>query len=517
MPSTRNKLAVVVAAVAATGVVITTGTGANANTNQNSTLPQDLANAVSTKQMMRHLTAFQRISDMTGGKRAASTEGHIKSAEYVESKLKDAGYNVTRQEFPFTYSETLAERLTVSGSNVPVTIMSYSPSTAEGGVTAQTAAVPADATPGCEATDFEGVALTGKIALIKRGGCTFYTKQELASKAGAVATIVYNNTTGPLNGTLGQVGQIPTGGVTQADGEALVANAGQEVNLELRALMEERTTFNVIAETVTGAKDNVVMAGSHLDSVAAGPGINDNGSGSAALLNTALALGGKPKVNNAVRFAFWGAEEFGLIGSEYYVEQLSFEQKLDIALYLNFDMIASPNAGYFAYDGDDSDGIGAGPGPEGSAAIEKALASYIEGKGTPVEGTDFTGRSDYGPFIAVGIPAGGLFTGAEVTMTEAQATKWGGKAGVAYDKCYHQACDTLSNINRTALDRNGDAVAYVIGSYAISTEPVNGIEPGARKAAKVEAAERASQKVYVNKDARNQHGHNHSSCYKVAA
>ncbi|MBK7792733.1 MAG: M28 family peptidase [Betaproteobacteria bacterium] len=172
------------------------------------------------------------------------------------------------------------------------------------------------------------------------------------------------------------------------------------------------TSYNVLAETPGGDPNNVIMAGAHLDSVNAGPGIQDNGSGSAAILETALQMA-KVKPRNKVRFAWWGAEEAGLVGSTYYVSNLSPEEQARIAFYLNFDMIASPNHVFFIYDGDDSDGVGAGAGPTGSAAIEKVFETYYSMRGHPFKGTDFSGRSDYGPFIAAGIPAGGLFTGAE--------------------------------------------------------------------------------------------------------
>ncbi|WP_176969032.1 M28 family metallopeptidase [Amycolatopsis xylanica] len=440
-------------------------------------LAKKLVQKVDVNGVNRHLIALQRISDANGKTRAASTEGHKKSAEYVATKLEAAGFDVTRQEFPFTFSQTLAEKLTVGGAATPIIAMTYTPSTPVGGITAPLALAAVDDTSGCEAGDYTGV--TGKIVLIKRGGCTFAQKQATAAAAGAVGAIVYNNTDGSLNGTLGDpaVAKIPTGGITAADGAALAGKAGQAVTLELRTVLEPRTSYNVIAETKTGRKDNVVMLGSHLDSVPEGPGINDNGTGSATLLETALQLGATPKVNNGVRFGWWSAEEFGLVGSTYYVNQLSFEEQLNIALYLNFDMIGSPNAAYFAYDGDDSDGVGAGPGPYGSAQIEKNFTDYFASRNLPIEGTDFTGRSDYGQFIAVGIPAGGLFTGAEGKKTAAQVVKFGGTADVAYDKCYHQACDNLGNVDRVALDRNADAVAWALGSFAYSTADVNGVTP----------------------------------------
>ena len=214
------------------------------------------------------------------------------------------------------------------------------------------------------------------------------------------------------------------------------------------------------------------MSGAHLDSVPAGPGINDNGSGPATLLETAVHLGAAPAVPNAVRFAFWGGEEEGLIGSTNYVASLAEPDRNKIALYLNLDMVGSPNPGYFAYDGDNSDNTGAGPGPEGSATIERVLVEQLKAKGVDAEGTDFDGRSDYGPFIAAGVPSGGLFTGAEEPKTPEQAQRWGGTAGQPDDHCYHQACDRIENVDRTALDRNVDAFAGTIGRFALSTDGI---------------------------------------------
>jgi len=239
-----------------------------------------------------------------------------------------------------------------------------------------------------------------------------------------------------------------------------------------------------------------VMAGAHLDSVQEGPGINDNGTGSAALLETAIQMQ-RVKPTNTVRFAWWGAEEEGLLGSEYYVGNLSEEQAGDIALYLNFDMIGSPNYFYGVYDGDNSSGTApAGFIPEGSAAIEDVFQQFYDSQGLPYQDTDFSGRSDYGPFIAVGIPAGGLFTGAEEIKTADEAALYGGLPDVAYDPCYHQPCDNLTgdnadealydalddsyrnrltgNVNRTALDVNSDALAAAVITFAFDTSTVNG-------------------------------------------
>ncbi|MCX5368689.1 MULTISPECIES: M28 family metallopeptidase [unclassified Streptomyces] len=211
-----------------------------------------------------------------------------------------------------------------------------------------------------------------------------------------------------------------------------------------------RTGYNLVADWPGGDTGQVLMAGSHLDSVTAGAGINDNGSGSAAVLETALAVsraGYHPTKH--LRFAWWGAEELGMVGSRYYVNNLSSANRARISGYLNFDMIGSPNPGYFVYDDD--------------PAIEKTFKDYFTGLGVPTEiETEGDGRSDHAPFKNAGVPVGGLFSGADYLKTAAQAAKWGGTAGRAFDRCYHSSCDTTANINDTALDRNADALAYAV-------------------------------------------------------
>ncbi len=227
-----------------------------------------------------------------------------------------------------------------------------------------------------------------------------------------------------------------------------------------------RTGSNLVADLPGGDESQTVMVGGHLDSVSRGAGINDNGSGSAGVLEVALRLASSGQTpTKHVRFAFWGAEELGLIGSSRYVAGLTSAQVGAIDSYYNVDMIGSPNPGYFLYDGDDSDGEGAGPGPDGSAELEQALADYYAEIGVETRGTDFDGRSDYGPFIEAGIPAGGIFSGAEDRKTAAEVRLWGGDTG-AYDPCYHSACDDLSNIDVTALDRNSDALAHAVWAVA---------------------------------------------------
>jgi Zn-dependent M28 family amino/carboxypeptidase len=228
--------------------------------------------------------------------------------------------------------------------------------------------------------------------------------------------------------------------------------------------VETRRSSNVIAESRTGNAANLVVAGAHLDSVEAGPGINDNASGAAALLEVAEQLA-RTKPRNRLRFAWWGAEELGLIGSRHYVRTLSQRARRAHALYLNLDMVGSPNYVLFVYDGDGSLGNGQ-PAPRGSAAIEAVLARYFTAQRVPFRETQLGGSSDHASFAATGIPVGGLFTGAAGTKSQAQAEAAGGRAGEPYDPCYHRACDTLANINETALVRAARASAHALRTFA---------------------------------------------------
>jgi len=283
--------------------------------------------------------------------------------------------------------------------------------------------------------------------------------QAIADRNGgnrAVGTPGYDQSVEYVASTLSSAGfrvETPTIAVTSEDDEDEGA-AGA------------RTTRSVIAQTTTGRTDEVVLTGAHLDSVPVGPGINDDGSGVAANLEIALRLGAAAPVTNAVRFIWFGAEEEGLIGSQQYVQGLSADRRRDIALMLNSDMIASPNAGYFVYDGDGSDQGNTEAAAAGSQTIERLLVDRLASMGVPAQGTPFNGDSDYGPFVEAAIPSGGVFTGDAPSKTPEQAALWGGRAGVPFDVCYHRACDTTSNIDRVAYGRMLNALAFGIGSFA---------------------------------------------------
>lgn len=213
------------------------------------------------------------------------------------------------------------------------------------------------------------------------------------------------------------------------------------------------------------------MLGAHTDSVYDGPGINDDGSGTIGILETAIQLT-KYSTTNAVRFAWWAAEEEGLLGSYHYVETLngSANEFAKIRLFLDFDMIASPNFYYAIYDGDGSSFNLTGP--PGSAAIEHWFQDWLTSQGVEYTATAFDGRSDYAGFQENGIACGGLFTGAEEIKSEADAETWGGEAGIAYDPNYHSAGDNYTNLNFEAFEVMTQALAASVAHFATDLESI---------------------------------------------
>lgn len=226
---------------------------------------------------------------------------------------------------------------------------------------------------------------------------------------------------------------------------------------------------NIIADWPGGDTTKTVMFGAHLDGVASGPAANDNGSGSAAILQTALTLAAKsPTMLNHVRFAWWTDEEQGLNGSQFYVDNLSSTARSNIKAYYNFDMVASKNAGYFINN------IG--------STQSAPMKEYWDSLGLqPEENTEGRGRSDDYPFSSAGIPASGYAMGASARKTSTQASKWGGTSGAAFDSCYHSACDSYpANINTTALNRAADGIAYTLWKRAVndgSSTPTDPTDP----------------------------------------
>ena len=470
--------------------------------NRSNNTYQKLLECMTVDGVREHQAEFQKIADNSTdpvypGTRAAGTDGYADSVDYVAGLLEEAGYEVTLDPVDITFNfPAVLRQLTPIEAEYETGVFTGS---GDGAVTGNVIPVDIDLTPeggstsGCEPADFAGLDWSGDndIALVQRGTCFFGTKAFYAEQAGAEAIIIFNegntpersglivadatSVDEPIPGAPGPVTHgIPVVGASFADGAAL-AQPGSTAFVEVLPA-ETRTDFNVIAELPGKNEDNVVMAGAHLDSVIEGPGINDNGSGSAALLETALLMANL-NPENTLRFAWWAAEEQGLVGSADYVAGLS-EAELDrIALYMNYDMVGSPNYYFGVYDADESSYPAPVVVPPGSTAIEDVYESYYTLLGEPYDDSAFTGRSDYEAFILAGIPSGGLFTGAEQIKTEEQAAIWGGVVGEQFDQCYHLACDTFENVNLHALEVNSDLIAFAMLTFAYSTESVNGV-PG---------------------------------------
>lgn len=456
----------------------------------------ELREAVTVGGVRTHQAAFQAAADANGGNREASSPGYAESVQVVQDLMLAAGYEITIQEFdyPFFEEQVPAElnqispvptvypyfdaagfaTMTYSGNGNVMALAEGVDLTLPPGATANTS------TSGCETEDFASF-ISGNIAVIQRGSCSFALKAQNAETAGAAGVIIFNEgqpgRTDAFLGTLGgPASTVPVVGASFDVGVELAAG-GVITHQIVDAISQLRTSNNVLAESPGGRDDRVVVVGAHLDSVSEGPGIQDNGSGSAAILEIAVQMSQliiEPR--NKVRFAWWGAEESGLLGSQYYVDNLSKREIKDIALNLNFDMIGSPNFVRFVYDGNGSDTPLAGP--NGSKNIEQVFLKYFEEQGLETEPSAFDGRSDYGPFIAAGIPAGGLFTGAEGIKSADQALIYGGTAGDQFDPCYHLACDTFANISLDALDQMSDAAAHAVMTFAMTTSSVNGTDKG---------------------------------------
>jgi Zn-dependent M28 family amino/carboxypeptidase len=454
-----------------------------------------LRDAVTVDGIREHQAAFQAIADANDGTRAAGTSGFDASVDYVVQRLEAAGYRPTVQEFEFAFFqqtgpsafEQVSPNATAYTEGPDFALMDYSADGEVEGTLVPTndVIVPIGANPnntsnsGCEPGDFTPASATEtQIALVQRGTCTFEIKVANAAAAGYDAVVLFNEgqpgRTDAFVGTLGNPAAVPAIMVTYAIGAdlyGLTQSGPVTVSVSTDTISETRTSANVIAETRGGKAARTIVVGAHLDSVLEGPGINDNGSGSGAILEIAEEFAElKLSPKNKVRFIWFGAEENNLLGSDYYVSQLSPEDISRIAVMLNFDMIGSPNYVRFVYDGD-GDETGTA-GPAGSDRIEDVFLNYFASQGLATEATAFDGRSDYGPFIAVGIPAGGLFTGAEGIKTAAQQAIFGGTVGEQFDPCYHEACDTFDNTSLEALDQMSDAAADAIYTFASRNQPL---------------------------------------------
>ena len=448
-------------------------------------LGRELADRVGVDPMFVHLRKLQEIADANNGSRADGTPGYDASVDYVAKTLRDKGFDVSTPEFErLAVASPGRPRLTASGRDYAIDQASLLTPTRTGGLRAPTQRPQKSA--GCATADYGTKRMTNAIAVVDDTGCSIVDKQNVAVAEGALGLLVVSDpgASGSPRGlfTPGyyQALKVPVG-VIGAEADAALRRTDAAVLLILDATAAMVKSRNVVAQTKTGDTRNVVMAGAHLDTVAKSPGINDDGTGVAALLETAAALGSQPQITNAVRFGFWGSQEAVLAGSTKYVASLNGDQRGDIALYLDFEALGSPNAGFFTYDGDQSGqpnpAVAADTVPVGSAGIERTLAGYLNLAGIRPADMPLGKAGDYSPFLDAGIPIGGVTTGAAQRKTQVQARLWGGTAGVAFDRNYHLAGDTVDNVDRDALAITGPGVAFVVGTYAESIDGVNGV-PG---------------------------------------
>nr|WP_238322103.1 M28 family metallopeptidase [Vibrio mexicanus] len=520
-----------------------------------------VSNHIVQEDVVEHLVNLEarssKTSDGSSITRAAGTQGYKLSLDYIIDVMTESGYDVVTQEFDFRAWEELAGT-TLSVDNQTLTsvkdanqgveadfaVMSYS-GNSNGAIAGELAFITPDfrfdapdydSTDGCEASDFTDLNVTNKIAVIQRGGCTFSAKVVNAQQAGALAVIVFNqgNAEGRkdvVNGTLGSDSSatIPAFGATFDLGKQWYqASQNRPVSSTLSITVKDEMvlTQNVIAETKGGDDKQIVMLGAHLDSVPGGPGINDNGSGTAGLLEYATTLSTlKAPVKNKIRFAWWAVEEAGLVGSNYYTNDLfapiyenakteimteleigSEDQLTEahydlieerytalnpVKLYLNFDMIGSPNYIFGVMDGDLSDTkespdnayTGTFEPPFGTSDIESTFIQFFNDRQFTTIPQALSKRSDYAGFADWGVAFGGLFTGAEKAKSAQEVEQYGGEIDVAYDVCYHKPCDDLNNVSYTALYINTQALAYATTYYAFST-PIFPVEPELPNASK---------------------------------
>jgi Zn-dependent M28 family amino/carboxypeptidase len=435
----------------------------------------------------RHVQALQDIATANGGNRAAGAPGYDRSAEYVADHLRNAGYRVRFEEFTFPYSEERSPPALVLGPAgpdpfaTPQEALRSLRNSGSGDVTAPLRSVDLGlseglqpgSTSGCEREDFAGF-VPGQIALVRRGTCPFQAKVEHAQAAGAAGVIIMNQgtegQTDAFTGRLSTPAPIPVLSVTTETGRRLAAAAQDPAPATVRVKVDvetgTRSTRNVIADRgeISGA---YVVVGGHLDSVPEGPGMNDNASGSSAVLEAALRLAREPPTGMPIRFAFWGAEERGLVGSRHHVSALPEDERRRIGLYINLDMVGSPNFGRFIHVIEENK-------TDLATGAVQALKNYFGERGLATEERTGYRRgfgSDDASFAAAGIPTIGLFTGANGAKNAAHAERFGGIVEQPFDPCYHQACDTTSNVNPHVLAQITDALTQALRQITPRSPP----------------------------------------------
>ncbi|KAG6817354.1 hypothetical protein H0H87_009953 [Tephrocybe sp. NHM501043] len=400
--------------------------------------PTKLEGSIRLENLIDHSFKLWDFANLPGAHstRAFGTKGYNASVEYVAKLAADHGYRVEKQTLVYPATTFISNALKINGvdvSQADITTFQYS---ASASLTAPLILVP---NLGCSSADYEGLEAAGKVVLVLRGDCTFVEKGEVARAAGVAGLILRNNVAGPpIASRLKPTYETnpPALSLSQSAAAPIVdrLSAGEAllVTLNINVLNEQRYSDNVIATSKGGDQNNILVVSAHLDSVPAGAGINDDGSGTATVAEIAVQLSKFSGLKNAVRFSWWTAEELGLVGSRYYVEHLPENEKAKIFANIHLDMTASPNYIIGIYDADNSTGKNTGnPAPAGSAAIEKLYQLAYDKLGVNYTSYAFTSGSDYRSFLDVGIPSGGVATGASGKKSPFEAEIFGGEAGIA--------------------------------------------------------------------------------------
>jgi hypothetical protein len=437
-------------------------------------LSDHVAGRIAPEQLAADLDALAAIAGANGGARATGTPGEQATADHVERELRAAGYAPWTDAFrTAVFSDPGGSAVVVGGrggttfddARVVLPLIFSPAGTAEGPVIDlgwDPDSRAADG-PGCAASDFADVP-PGAIVLARPAPCTRRTVVEHAQAAGAAAVVTAQPWAGP-----GEVRRstlitpegltIPALAVTRDVGNALagVAADGGRATVAATGTTADGPVRSVFAEVVGTGGSQVVMVGAHLDSSMDGPGVNDDGSGIAAVLALARAFAGS-QPSATVRFAFWAAEETGLHGSGRYVRGLPPRGGDRIAAYLNADMLGSPNGFPMVYDEPSA--------APGSDAIRDLFAAALGEAGLAWEGVDLGSGGDHAPFTAAGIVTGGLYTGSAEVVGRGQAERFGREAGAMADACYHLACDGRSNVDEVLLVQLTRVLARVAAGIA---------------------------------------------------
>jgi hypothetical protein len=477
--------------------------------------PEKLLPCIKQADLWDHMKNFQAIADANPGldghpSRNSGEPGYWASVQYVAQKMEAAGYDVTIQPYKFTYSSFVGTPTWSQSSPTArnfTLVNDWNPGTSNGAANADMKPAggivlpptpTSSSTSGCTASDFSGF-VSGRIALIQRGGCNFGVKVLNAQAAGATGVVIFNEgnpgRTAVVNGSLLDandqpfIPSIPVAFTSFDIGQQLYnqyqAGTPPHMTLSIQVVVDpNRDDWNVIAESKGGDKNHVVVVDAHLDAIY-GAGMLDNASGSATILNIAEQM---KRVNprNKLRFIWFGGEELGLLGSEFYVNNLTSTERSHIGYDLDADVTATPNYLIGVLDP-------AGPDLFGRTVTEtfpnRVYKASTVARDQAVEYLDSIGKNheflspvgtDAISFNAVGIPASGVLTGQdccklqeEVDLFGGQLGNYEGNLGTFDGGCVDNPfrwCDNLANNDPKVMTFMSRAFANMVVHMAFDTK-----------------------------------------------